>query len=170
MTAVRLHFVGTGDAFGNGGRLQTCFWLEGGGESLLIDCGATSLVALKAAAIVLQILALLSLIGSVFLARDRRRGLLRAGIGLAVSMLLLIAALAVGRSLYLHIRRGGRTKGTFRIGRASGACGLTSRRLRYMPLRRWSTGTYDYWFSNTSRFRKSRTLYGYRIDIYRRLR
>jgi ribonuclease BN (tRNA processing enzyme) len=52
MTAtVRLHFVGTGDAFGNGGRFQTCFWLEGGGESLLIDCGATSLTALKAAGI-----------------------------------------------------------------------------------------------------------------------
>ena len=45
---VRLHFVGTGDAFGNGGRFQTCLWLEGAGESLLIDCGATSLTALKA--------------------------------------------------------------------------------------------------------------------------
>ncbi len=48
---VRLHFVESGDAFGNGGRFQTCFWLEGAGESMLIDCGATSLTALKAAAI-----------------------------------------------------------------------------------------------------------------------
>jgi ribonuclease BN (tRNA processing enzyme) len=48
---VRLHFVGTGDAFGNGGRFQTCFWLEGAGDSLLIDCGATTLTALKAASI-----------------------------------------------------------------------------------------------------------------------
>jgi len=48
---VRLHFVGAGDAFGNGGRFQTCFWLEGGVDSLLIDCGATTLTALKAAAI-----------------------------------------------------------------------------------------------------------------------
>ena len=48
---VRLHLLGTGDAFGNGGRYQTCFWLEGAGESLLIDCGATSLTALKAAAV-----------------------------------------------------------------------------------------------------------------------
>jgi ribonuclease BN (tRNA processing enzyme) len=46
---VRLHFVGSGDAFGNGGRFQTCFLLEGAGESVLIDCGATSLTALKAA-------------------------------------------------------------------------------------------------------------------------
>ena len=48
---VRLHFVGSGDAFGNGGRFQTSFWLEGAGDSLLIDCGATTLTALKAAAI-----------------------------------------------------------------------------------------------------------------------
>jgi hypothetical protein len=72
------------------------------------------------------------------------------------------------KRLYLHVRRGNATKGTFRIGRPAGACGLVTRRLRYMPLRRWSTGTYDYWFSNTRRFRSSRTLYGYRIDISRR--
>lgn len=48
---VRLHFVGAGDAFGNGGRFQTCFWLEGADESLLIDCGATSLTALKGAGV-----------------------------------------------------------------------------------------------------------------------
>ena len=48
---VRLHLLGTGDAFGNGGRYQTCFWLEGADESLLIDCGATSLSALKAAGV-----------------------------------------------------------------------------------------------------------------------
>jgi hypothetical protein len=72
------------------------------------------------------------------------------------------------KRLYLHVRRGGKTKGTFRIGRPGGACGLVTRKLRYMPLRRWSTGTYDYWFSNTRKFRKSRTLYGYRISIYRK--
>src|ERR671929_2175215 len=49
--AARLRFLGSGDAFGNGGRFQTCFWLEGAGDSLLIDCGATSLTALKAAGI-----------------------------------------------------------------------------------------------------------------------
>jgi ribonuclease BN (tRNA processing enzyme) len=50
-TEIRLHFLGTGDAFGNGGRHQTCFWLEGAGESLLIDCGASSLTALKTAGV-----------------------------------------------------------------------------------------------------------------------
>jgi len=47
MAAVRLRFLGCGDAFSSGARLQTCFHLEGGGESVLIDCGATVLVALK---------------------------------------------------------------------------------------------------------------------------
>jgi ribonuclease BN (tRNA processing enzyme) len=47
----RLRFVGSGDAFGNGGRFQTCFLLEDGDESMLIDCGATSLTALKAAGV-----------------------------------------------------------------------------------------------------------------------
>jgi ribonuclease BN (tRNA processing enzyme) len=47
MDTVRLTFLGCGDAFGSGGRLHTCFHLDGGGEPLLIDCGATSLQALK---------------------------------------------------------------------------------------------------------------------------
>ena len=47
----RLHFVGCGDAFGIGGRFQTCFWIEVAGDGLLIDCGATSLTALKQAGI-----------------------------------------------------------------------------------------------------------------------
>lgn len=48
---VRLRFVGSGDAFGNGGRFQTCLLLEGGPERVLIDCGATSLTALKASGV-----------------------------------------------------------------------------------------------------------------------
>ena len=48
MSGVHLHMLGTGDAFGNGGRFQTCFLLEDGGEIMLVDCGATSLTALKA--------------------------------------------------------------------------------------------------------------------------
>jgi ribonuclease BN (tRNA processing enzyme) len=48
---VRVIFAGTGDAFGNGGRLQTCFVLEGGADRLMIDCGASSLTAVKAAGV-----------------------------------------------------------------------------------------------------------------------
>jgi Metallo-beta-lactamase superfamily/Transposase len=46
--AMRVRFVGSGDAFGSGGRWQTCIHLTAEGQVLLIDCGATSPVALKA--------------------------------------------------------------------------------------------------------------------------
>ncbi len=50
MSAITLRFLGSGDAFGTGGRLQTCLHLSGAGEgTVLIDCGASSLVALKRA-------------------------------------------------------------------------------------------------------------------------
>jgi len=44
---MRLRFVGCGDAFGSGGRFNTCFHLTGDSTNLLIDCGASSLPALK---------------------------------------------------------------------------------------------------------------------------
>ena len=45
---VRLTFLGCGDAFGSGGRLNTCFFVRAPSARFLIDCGATSLVALHA--------------------------------------------------------------------------------------------------------------------------
>jgi ribonuclease BN (tRNA processing enzyme) len=51
MGPVRVQFLGSGDAFASGGRLQACLHFVGGGEPLLIDCGATALVALKRAGI-----------------------------------------------------------------------------------------------------------------------
>ncbi len=45
---MRVRFVGTGDAFGSGGRWQTCIHLTDNGPGVLVDCGATSLVAMKA--------------------------------------------------------------------------------------------------------------------------
>ena len=44
---MHLQFVGCGDAFGSGGRSNTCFHLTGAQTNLLIDCGASSLPALK---------------------------------------------------------------------------------------------------------------------------
>ncbi|PLX87702.1 MAG: MBL fold metallo-hydrolase [Desulfuromonas sp.] len=44
---VRVSFVGTGDAFGSGGRLQTCIHVAGPGASYLLDCGCSSLVGLR---------------------------------------------------------------------------------------------------------------------------
>jgi ribonuclease BN (tRNA processing enzyme) len=44
---MRLTIVGCGDAFGSGGRFNTCFYLETAKGTLLVDCGASSLTALK---------------------------------------------------------------------------------------------------------------------------
>jgi ribonuclease BN (tRNA processing enzyme) len=44
---MQLQFVGCGDAFGSGGRFNTCFHVVGNGANFLIDCGATSAVAMK---------------------------------------------------------------------------------------------------------------------------
>jgi ribonuclease BN (tRNA processing enzyme) len=44
---MKLTIVGCGDAFGSGGRMNTCFWLETAKANLVVDFGASSLVALK---------------------------------------------------------------------------------------------------------------------------
>lgn len=44
---MRLQFVGCGDAFGSGGRFNTCLHLTGAQTNVLVDCGASSLVAMK---------------------------------------------------------------------------------------------------------------------------
>jgi ribonuclease BN (tRNA processing enzyme) len=46
---MKLTIVGCGDAFGSGGRLNTCFWLETAKATMAVDFGASSLVALKKA-------------------------------------------------------------------------------------------------------------------------
>lgn len=52
MSRVRLRFLGSGDAFGSGGRFQTCLLLDGAGDGLvLIDCGASSLIAMRRAGV-----------------------------------------------------------------------------------------------------------------------
>jgi ribonuclease BN (tRNA processing enzyme) len=44
---MQLQFVGCGDAFGSGGRFNTCFHVTAGPTNFLIDCGATAVVGLK---------------------------------------------------------------------------------------------------------------------------
>ena len=47
MAEVRVQFLGSGDAFGGGGRFQTCILVQAGQTAFLMDCGASSLVAMK---------------------------------------------------------------------------------------------------------------------------
>jgi ribonuclease BN (tRNA processing enzyme) len=44
---MQLRIVGCGDALGSGGRFNTCFHVTGASVNFLIDCGASSLPALK---------------------------------------------------------------------------------------------------------------------------
>ena len=43
---IRVRFLGSGDSFGDGGRFQACILIESDGFRALLDCGATSLVAM----------------------------------------------------------------------------------------------------------------------------
>jgi ribonuclease BN (tRNA processing enzyme) len=47
MTPVSVKFLGSGDAFGSGGRLQTCIMIETAGAKFLLDCGASALISMK---------------------------------------------------------------------------------------------------------------------------
>ncbi|MDX2480810.1 MAG: MBL fold metallo-hydrolase [Desulfuromusa sp.] len=45
--SVSLCCVGTGDAFGSGGRLNSCFHLQSTAGQMLIDCGCSSLIGMQ---------------------------------------------------------------------------------------------------------------------------
>jgi ribonuclease BN (tRNA processing enzyme) len=51
VSALTVRFIGTGSAFGDGGRFQACVLLSCEAGTVLVDCGASSLIALKQAAI-----------------------------------------------------------------------------------------------------------------------
>lgn len=45
--AMKLTVLGCGDAFGSGGRFNTCFLLEAQGRRVLVDCGASAMIAMN---------------------------------------------------------------------------------------------------------------------------
>ena len=51
MSGVDVRFLGTGDAFGSGGRLHSAALVRSAGGSLLVDCGPSTLAALRRAAL-----------------------------------------------------------------------------------------------------------------------
>lgn len=48
---MRVRFIGSGDAFGDGGRFQACILIETDDYRAVLDCGTTSLVAMKQAGV-----------------------------------------------------------------------------------------------------------------------
>ena len=47
MHEVSVQFLGSGDAFGSGGRMQTCLYVDDGDTYCLLDCGISSLIAMR---------------------------------------------------------------------------------------------------------------------------
>ncbi len=47
MTSIKLTVVGSGDAFCSEGRFNSCYYVEWGDKKLLLDCGPTSLAAIR---------------------------------------------------------------------------------------------------------------------------
>jgi ribonuclease BN (tRNA processing enzyme) len=47
MSDLRVQFLGTGDPFASGGRLQACILIDGDEGRFLLDCGATALVGMQ---------------------------------------------------------------------------------------------------------------------------
>jgi len=47
MADVSITFLGSGDAFGSGGRFNACFLVSAPEATFLVDCGASSMVALR---------------------------------------------------------------------------------------------------------------------------
>jgi ribonuclease BN (tRNA processing enzyme) len=46
MGTIQVRFLGSGDAFGSGGRLQTCICIKTANSTFLVDCGASALIAM----------------------------------------------------------------------------------------------------------------------------
>jgi ribonuclease BN (tRNA processing enzyme) len=46
-STVQIQFLGSGDAFGSGGRLQSCILVSHPGGRFLIDCGASAMISLR---------------------------------------------------------------------------------------------------------------------------
>jgi ribonuclease BN (tRNA processing enzyme) len=44
---MELLFLGSGDAFGSGGRFNTCFYVKDRAGAFLVDCGASAMIAIR---------------------------------------------------------------------------------------------------------------------------
>lgn len=76
-----------------------------------------------------------------------------------------------GKRVYLHIRRNGHNRGTFSLGKADAPCGLTRKRMHFVPLASYSSGTYDYYFDQSKRFKRSTQIQlHYKVTVTRGLR
>ena len=55
---------------------------------------------------------------------------------------------ATGRPIYLFIRRNGKTLRRVKMGKTGNPCGIHVVRKKFLPLKSYTTGTYDYYFGH----------------------
>ena len=72
--------------------------------------------------------------------------------------------------VHLHVRRKGETRGRFSLGTTSAPCGTVTKRMPFMPLRHYRTGTYRYYFSHSRAFDPDRVIFAGKVQIYRTFR
>jgi hypothetical protein len=73
---------------------------------------------------------------------------------------------APGKRIYLFVRRGGKTRGRFSLGKAKGDCGLLTKKMRFMPLKHYTPGVYEFWYSHSKRYSTKTRIYRYKIRIF----
>jgi hypothetical protein len=71
------------------------------------------------------------------------------------------------KRLYLFVRHSGKTKKRILLGKTKGDCGLLTKKLRYMPLKNYTSGLYEYWFSHSKTYSKATRIYRFTIQISR---
>jgi hypothetical protein len=69
------------------------------------------------------------------------------------------------RKVYLFVRRAKKTKGRFVLGRPKGDCGKLTKKLRYMPLKHYKLGTYDFEFTQSPKYSANQVLSNYAIKL-----
>jgi hypothetical protein len=81
-----------------------------------------------------------------------------------------VSGFDVDKRVFLHVRRKGVTRGRFSLGTTAGPCGTVSKRMRFMPLRRYGLGTYRYYFSHSRRFAMEQVIFAGKVTISRDVR
>ena len=71
------------------------------------------------------------------------------------------------KPVWLHVLRKGKVKKRVKMGRTSAPCGTLSKKMRFMPLRNYTYGKYQYWFSHSRKYSKATRYVGGTVTIYR---
>jgi len=77
---------------------------------------------------------------------------------------------ASAQPVWLFVRRGGKTLRRVKVGTTDGPCGTLTKRMRFLPLKRYRAGTYTYAFSHSRTYSESTYYYSLSVRIFRTFR